>query len=131
MPTIRFVRAVLVASALAFAGPGLGFLVAPRLLATRVDVALLGPTGYSDARAVLGGLELGIAAILAGCASSPRWLRVGIAVQLGTLGGLLLGRFASLAADGPPGAFGWALFAVEIALFGFGILAALRARTIL
>jgi hypothetical protein len=131
MSAIRFVRAVLVASALAFGLPGLGFLLAPEAFAARVDVALRGPDAWSDARAVLGGLELGIAALLAACASRTRWLRVGVAVQLATIGGLLLGRFASLAFDGAPGALGWALLAIELALGGAGVVAARRARTIL
>ena len=114
----RFARWTLLAAALAFAVPGLGFLIAPGRFASLVDVALLGPNGWSDARAVFGGLELGVAAFLALCAASRPWQRAGLVASLFCVGGLLAGRVASLLHDGAPGALGWLLFAIEVALSG-------------
>ena len=114
--TARFARGVLLAVALAFAGPGLGFLFAPSRFAAAVDVALLGPTGFSDARAVLGGLEVGLAAFLATCATSVAWQHAGLLAASCALGGVIAGRAGSLIHDGMPGAFGWLLFAIEVVL---------------
>jgi hypothetical protein len=119
-------RVTLLASALAFAGPGAGFLLAPEWFAARVDLRLGSATAFSDVRAVFGGLEIAIAALLAGCALAPGWQRTGLAIQLATLGGLLGGRLASLARDGAPGGVGWLLFAIEAALFAAGCAAAIQ-----
>jgi hypothetical protein len=113
-------RAVLLATALAFAAPGLGFLLAPSWFAARVDIALDSPTAFADARAVMGGLELAIAVMLAACALRARWQSAGLALQLAALGGMIAGRLVSLARDGAPGAFGWLLFAIEVLLFAAG-----------
>jgi hypothetical protein len=112
----RFARWVLLVVALAFAAPGLGFLFAPTRFAAAVDVALLGPTGFSDARAVLGGLEVGLAVFLASCALSVAWQHAGLLAASCALGGMIAGRVGSLLHDGMPGAFGWLLVAIEIAL---------------
>jgi hypothetical protein len=115
-PAGRFARAVLIAVALAFAGPGLGFLLAPARFAALVDVALIGPTGFSDARAVLGGMELGFAAFLATCAVRLGWQSAGLIAAATVLGGMLTGRALSAIRDGSPGGLGWLLFAIEVAL---------------
>jgi hypothetical protein len=122
----RFARLVLWLSALAFAGIGAAFLVAPEAMAGRVGVSLAGATAANDVRAVYGGLQLGVAAFLARCARRPDALETGLTVQLFTFGGLAAARFASLLLDGDPGALGLALHAAEIVGFACGAVA--RAR---
>jgi len=126
MSAERFARLVLGLSALAFAGIGAAFLVAPQAMAARVGVSLAGATAANDVRAVYGGLQLGVAAFLARCARRPDALDSGLAVQLFTFGGLAAARFASLLLDGNPGALGLALHAAEIVGFACGAVA--RAR---
>jgi hypothetical protein len=110
----RFARLVLGLSALAFAGIGAAFLVAPQAMAARVGVSLAGAIAANDVRAVYGGLQLGIAAFLLYSVRRPDALRSGLAVQLFTFGGLAAARFASLVLDGNPGALGIALHGAEI-----------------
>lgn len=119
-------RATLLAGSIAFAGPGLGFLLAPDWFAARVDLTLGSVTARADVRAVMGGLEVAIGALLAWCALVPSRWRVGLVLQVATLGGLVLGRITSLARDGTPGALGWLLFAIELALLAAGALALAR-----
>jgi hypothetical protein len=122
----RLARAVLLVTALAFAGPGLGFLVAPDRLAGWLDLAPGSVTARSDLRAVMGGLELALAACLALCALRAARLRDGLALQMLAIGGLVAGRLVSLGADGTPGALAWLLLALEIVLLAFGVLAAMN-----
>ena len=122
----RFARLVLGLSALAFAGIGAAFLVAPEAMAARVGVSLAGAAAANDVRAVYGGLQLGVAACLVWCARRPETLRSGLAVQLFTFGGLAAARLVSLLLDGNPGALGLALHAAE--LLGFACGAVARAR---
>jgi len=122
----RFARLVLGLSALAFAGIGAAFLVAPEAMAARVGVSLAGAAAANDVRAVYGGLQLGVAACLVWCARRPETLRTGLAVQLFTFAGLAAARLVSLLLDGNPGALGLALHAAE--LLGFACGAVARAR---
>jgi hypothetical protein len=126
MDARRLARATLVAGALGFAAAGLLFLLRPAFATGLIDLAVTGPTGWSDVRAIYGGLELGVAAVLAYCAVRPAHLRPGIVLLLVTLGGMLLGRATSLSVDGMPGAFGWLLLAIELALFAVALLAAIN-----
>jgi len=121
-----FARLVLWLSALAFAGIGAAFLVAPEAMAARVGIALAGATAANDVRAVYGGLQLGVASFLAYSARQPDALRTGLTVQLCTFAGLAAARFVSLLVDGTPGALGLTLHAAEIVALACG--AAARAR---
>ncbi|WP_438028138.1 DUF4345 domain-containing protein [Sorangium sp. So ce233] len=111
-------------AAAAFAAAGLAFLAAPGLL-TLVDLSPATPTASSDVRAIFGGLELGVAALLAICARRPAWYRAGLTAQALTFGGLALGRLLSLALDGLPRPVTFALWGPEIAGAALAI-AALR-----
>lgn len=126
----RFARGVLLATALAFAGPGTAFLLAPDRFAALVDLSLLSATAASDARAVFGGLELGLAAWLASVALGGRALGAALAVQRCVVGGMLVGRAASFLADGPPGPLAWLLIAIEASLFLAGITARTSSRSL-
>jgi hypothetical protein len=92
-----------------------------------VDVGLASTTARQDLRAVHGGLQLGVGALLLGAGLSREWLRAGLALQLATYCGLAFGRLVSLLADGAPGALGCALWGAELVGVGCGV-AAWRAR---
>ena len=116
-------RFVLIASAVAFAGIGLAFLASPVAMAERVGLGLAGTIADNDVRAVYGGLQIGIGAFLALCATRPAWFHLGLAAQLLLFGGLALGRFVSWFAAGSPGAFGVTLHAAEIVALILGLIA--------
>jgi GNAT superfamily N-acetyltransferase len=121
---MRFARLVLAASALPFAALGVAFLVAPFELAARAGIALVNATAQSDARAVYGGLQLACAALLVAAArGDASSVRAGVLAQLALYAGLAGGRFWSLAAEGAPGALGFALHAGELAALAAGALA--------
>jgi hypothetical protein len=122
----RFARGVLLATALAFVGPGLGFLLAPERFAAAVDLSLGSSTAASDVRAVFGGLEIAIGAWLGAAALRTREVAGALALQRVALGGMLVGRVASVVLDGVPGSIGWALGGIEVALFALGAVAGRR-----
>lgn len=111
-------------TALAFAGPGLGFLLAPDRLTAWLDLAPGSVTARSEVRAMMGGLELAVAVCLAVCAFGTARLRDGLRLQIATVGGLAVGRLVSLGADGTPGPVAWVLLAAEVVLLALGIVAA-------
>ena len=123
------IRLVLAASALAFGGIGLAFLLDPVGMAARVGVGLTGTIADNDVRAVYGGLQLGCGAFLALCATRPTWYGPGLMAQLLLFGGLAAARFVSVAAVGLPGTLGLVLHAGEITGLGFGLCALHRLRS--
>lgn len=119
---MSFARAVLALSALAFAGIGAAFLLAPADMGTHVDVALGSVTAHNDVRAVYGGLQLGVALWLALAAARGEWLRPALLAQLCVFGGLFGARLLSLALDGRPSDLALALQLAEaVALVCGGI----------
>jgi apolipoprotein N-acyltransferase len=102
----------LVLGAAGFAAFGLALLAAPGLLAL-VDLAPKSATGRSDLRAVFGGLEAGFGAFLALAARRPAWHGPALVAQCLALGGVVVGRLASLALDGAPRPVTFALAGVE------------------
>jgi hypothetical protein len=118
-----FPRIVVVGSALPFLGIGAAFLVAPAGMGGLVDVALASATARQDLRAVHGGLQLGVGALLLGAGLSRAWLRAGLALELAAFGGLALGRLVSLIADGAPSALGLALWGAELVGLSLGVVA--------
>lgn len=124
----RFARIVLAAGAVAFAAPGAAFLLWPERFAGVLGITLDGPLARTDVRAVFGGLELGVAAVLALCAMRSTRAADGLALLCATAGGMLAGRLLGLARDGAPGALGVALGVVELALLAGALVAWLRLR---
>lgn len=112
------------AGALGFLVFGLAFLVHPGLM-TLSGLSALGAGGWSESRAMLGGLELGFGLWLTRAVRRPE--RHALALEsLGlALGVILLGRLVSLALDGPPGVQTWGYVVIE----GVGLALALMARS--
>lgn len=94
---------VLALLAAAIALPGLAGLIAPHVLAHALGQHALGVDALNDARAV-GGTRLGVALWLAIAAARPAWRRIGLLSGLVIVGATFVGRVASTAIDGVPGA---------------------------
>jgi hypothetical protein len=124
----RFARIVLAAGAVAFAAPGAAFLLWPERFAGVLGIALDGALARTDVRAVFGGLELGVAGVLALCAARGARAADGLALLCATTGGMLVGRLLGGARDGAPGPLGVALGVVELALLAAAVVAWLRLR---
>lgn len=127
---MTFARLVLVLSALTFAGAGAAFLLRPVEMTSIIGVELAKTVSRSDIRAVYGGLQVGFGGFLAYASAQPSRVALALAAQLAVFAGLLLGRVASLLADGVPEAPGWMLVAVEALGLTLGVaaLAALRSH---
>lgn len=113
--------AVIVVTAVFFAGMGGYALAAPARLLAPFDVALGSAAARSEVRGVYGGFGLAMAAVLVVAITDPA-LRPGVLVTVAAaLGGMALGRLAS-AVDGRTSFYpNWFYFLVEavaaVALF--------------
>lgn len=110
---------------IAFGVPGATFVTKPDLLAV-AGVAIMGPSGATELRALYGGLELGLAAFFAVAVRRRAWHRPALLLQVLTFAGLVLGRAYGLLVDGAPGRATLGLMTLE----GLGLvvgLVALRA----
>jgi Domain of unknown function (DUF4345) len=67
-----------------------------------VGIELPSAAARTDVRAVYGGLQLGLAAVLAYCAASPERVVTGLAVTTASVGGLATGRLLGAMIDGEP-----------------------------
>ena len=97
---------VLCLTALAFAAFGLQWLVDPVSMAKALGIILTNGDATSDARAIYGGMELGLGAFQIYCAAAPARRPVGLAAAAMVLTGLGLARLAGIciAPDGVSGA---------------------------
>ena len=98
---MTFPRVVLVLSALAFAGFGVAFLVAPVPMAGTIGILLPEPSARIDLRATYGGFEIGLAIFLLWCLGAPDRLRAGLLASALCIGGFGVTRLVALAFDGP------------------------------
>ncbi len=94
-------RGTLLFNASMLAAFGTAALVAPRFVISKVDLEPVSPTGNAEARAMYGGLELGLAAFFAYAATQPDLIRPALLAQACALGGLAAGRAVGFAADRP------------------------------
>jgi hypothetical protein len=83
----------------AFAFFGVAYLVVPDRMTAVVGITLTSSTARADVRAVFGGLELAIAALLARLAVRGR-VDEGLAAATVLFGGLAIGRVGGAALDG-------------------------------
>lgn len=91
-----FVIAILGLGALGFAIFGVQWLANPIAMAQPLGIVLTNGDATSDARAVYGGLEIGLGLFLAYSAWSPARRTQGLAAGALTLGGLGLARIAGV-----------------------------------
>jgi len=109
-------RAIVALNALTFIGLGIAFLISPTEMAAIVDLEGTSPLARSDLRAIYGGIELGIGALLL-----VKLLDGDLAPALRSLlfifGAMILSRLFSLFADGMPAQPGTLLLGLEVAAF--------------
>jgi hypothetical protein len=98
-------RAVLALSAAALILVGFTGLVSPAQLFDPLGVPLPTPAGRNEIRAAYGGMHLGVGLLVLAWTLRRERRRAALWVVAVFMGGLALGRLASLFADGPPGAF--------------------------
>jgi hypothetical protein len=86
-------------TALVWLGIGLAGLIAPAWLLSPMTVTATDPIGFSELRAMYGGLELGLAGFTGWCAATGR-VREGLLISIVTVGGLSVGRLIGVFVDG-------------------------------
>ena len=104
---------LLLIAALAFAGFGVWFLIAPTAL-SGIGVEATSASARTDIRATYGGFELGVAAFLFWCAYRDDWHHVGLIAATLFVAGFGVGRATGILLEGGATAFMWALLAVEV-----------------
>lgn len=100
---MNIARAVLLVTAIVFAGFGLWLLIYPEAVST-LGVELLNPSARIEIRSFYGGLEIGLGAFLLYCARSPslELLKAGLLAAGLALGGVSIGRLFGFLVDGQP-----------------------------
>jgi len=116
-------RFSIVISAVVFGGFGVAFLLFPSFMASAVGIELLTPSAAIDFRATYGGLEIGLAAFFAICASKKSWIHPGLVAQAVSLGGFAFGRIVGLILDGTPHPVIYYLLVAECAGCALGLFA--------
>ncbi len=114
--TSPLARAILALHALTFLGLGIAFLAAPTEMAAIVDLEATTPLARNDIRAVYGGLELGIGALLLAALMSED-LAPALRSLLVIFGAMIGSRLLSLFVDGAPAQPGTLLLGLELAAF--------------
>lgn len=105
-------------------------LTAPDDLMAPLDIPLIGATAHSEIRAAYGGMHVGMGLFLIATALRSALRDVGLWASLCIMGGLVVGRLASMIVDGVPAGFALALLAAEAtAAIAAAALLASRPRT--
>ena len=121
------VRALVVATALVYAAIGVWSLVDPQGMLGSVGMTL-DRVGRVEARAMYGGLELGLAAFFVWCAVTPQRARIGLVGSVASFAGLGITRTAAYLASGASHDLMAALCAVELSAVVVGGWALWRTR---
>lgn len=121
----RFVLAIVGGIFTAF---GLWALLAPVHFTGLTEVQLPTPTAVTDARAVFGGLELGLGSFLLWSASSAARVQPGLLALLLGVGGLLTGRVLGLVVDSSASTPTFQALGIEIVFLVLGTSALLHER---
>lgn len=107
--------AVLGLSGLGILITGVTGLTSPQELFTPLGLRIEGASAMNEIRAAYGGMHVGIGILLLVGAARASFRRAALWVGLAFLGGLTIGRLASLVVDGPPRAFVYQLLVPEAA----------------
>jgi hypothetical protein len=124
------IAVVLGLDAAAYGVFGVRWLVDPAGMAGPLGISLANADATSDARAVYGGLELGLAVLLVICAARRDLRTFGLLAATCTLGGLGVCRLIGVGVDPAITGATWQLLATDvlgIAMNGALLVAALRA----
>ncbi len=114
--TSPLARAILALHALTFLGLGIAFLVAPTEMAAIVDLEATTTLARNDLRAIYGGMELGIGALLL-AALLGEDLPPALRSLLVIFGAMIGSRLLSMLIDGVPAQPGTLLLGLEVAAF--------------
>ena len=125
---MKFERAVLGIVGVLFIPLGLWAFVNPVAVAAMTEVSLPTPTALADARAVYGGLTLGLGIYFVVCALRPEHVRSGLWALLLTIGGAFLGRLAGVAADGAGNPETLRTLGLELGIAALAAVALVRVR---
>lgn len=118
----RLVRPFLALCALAFALIGVNTFLDPLAAMAPVELAVDTVSARNELRANYGGLQLGLALFLLAGVLRPHWQRPALLAQALLVGGLVLGRAASIALDGLPNGFVQGLLVLEVVTAGLSLL---------
>ena len=118
-------RIVLWLSCAVFAAVDSAFVACPVRLASLVDIDLPTGTARIEFAAMYGGLELGVAAFLAYCASRPERARIGLVASGCAAAGFAITRAGGLLLAGPGRPILWAMLTIELLASGLSFWAAL------
>lgn len=88
---------------LALAGPV--FAIRPTLVTDVAGFEFAGADATTEARAVYGGMQLGLGLAFLFCANAPRWRAAGALTSFAFFGGLGMMRLLGVALDGSRGAY--------------------------
>ncbi len=109
--------------AVVFIGLGAMSLVAPTNLTPLVEISMPTPIAVMEVRGVYGGLFFGIGVVFVLFARRDAWIRPGLVVQAGIMGGFVLGRTVGILLGGAPNLFIAALLAGEVFMGGIALFA--------
>ncbi len=111
-------------------GIGIAGLLLPEVSLAFFGIALNGRLAHNEIRASYGGMHLGVATFVL-LSLNRRWLRdAALLVLILFMGGLALGRIASLAIDGVPSASVWLMLGGEVLFAGLAAVAVAMRRAI-
>lgn len=129
-PEGRTMMAAGLLGALVWLGVAVPGLTWPDGLLGAVGQTLGGVDAFNEARAVYGGLMLGLAGLQATFALREGWRRLGVAIWTVLVAGLVSGRCVSALVDGPPEGVARLLMGAEVMglLLGAALLWATRPR---
>ena len=113
-------RIVLVANGAFIALVGAYLLWQPASQAETLGIGASGPVALTEFRAMYGGLELALGALLVWWGLRVALVWSGLMLLTFTASGLLFGRLAGVLADGSGGAYLWGVAGYEFALAALG-----------
>jgi hypothetical protein len=123
---MRFARVVLFVAGAIYLLFGALFLVQPDRSAGWVDLQLGSPSARTEIRAFYGGLEIGLALFLAGCAFSSRWITAGLVALATACACTAAGRIVGMLVDGSSSTIILVSLAVELAIVAVAVVALWR-----
>ena len=127
--TMRIGKTLLWINCCLFVGFGLGFVLAPTVLATLVTgSAPATPSAITDMRATYGGMALGLAYIFRLCAGREEYVRLGLRGILAVMVALAAARLLGIVLDGAPNIFIFILLLAEVAMVVASLAALAKVR---
>jgi hypothetical protein len=111
---MNYPRAVLTLSGIIVLAIGVAFLLAPTAMMQSVDIAIATPLARGDVRAIYGGMEIAVGALLLLASRRDDRVRPGLFAAAVLFTGMAAGRLLGVLLDGTPPPFGWFLLLLEL-----------------